>query len=348
MSDQDKSRKTEKPTPHKLRELRKKGQVAKSKDVVSVVGLIVILVYLALFSQYIYSLLHGFYIGTFSLIDKSFAYAISQLLDHAFTVFILICLPVVMLSMFTAFIGNLIQFGFLVSADPVVPKFERVNPVKGFKRIFNIKNLMETVKAIIKILFIAFSAYFIIGYYLPYLLKIVHCNLECGIALGANLVFFTCVVLILMFVVMAVFDHWFQSRQFIKDNMMTRDELKRDKKTTDGDPLVKQRQRVLSQENILSDINKMVDEALLLFISKDRGKVLLLKYIPDETPLPIITLKERGNHCQRIIDLASTKKMPTYVDDSVFLPLWESGKLNEYIPEDKINMIAPFVAHALN
>lgn len=348
MNDQDKSRKTEKPTPHKLRELRKKGQVAKSKDVVSVAGLVVILTYLGLFAGYNYSLLHQFYVGAFSLTDKSFDFALSQLLDHAFTVFLLICLPVIVLSMLTAIIGNLIQFGFLVSTDPITPKFERINPAKGFQRIFNLKNLVETLKAIIKIVFIAFTVYFIVRYYIPYLLKIVHCNLDCGLALAANVVFLTCVVLILLFIVMAVFDHWFQGKQFIKDNMMTRDELKRDKKTTDGDPFVKDRQRYLSQENIGSDINKMLDEALLFFIAKDRSKVLLLKYIPDETPLPIITLKEQGSNCQRIIDLASTKKIPTYVDDSVFRPLWESCKLNDYIPSDKIDMIAPFVAHALN
>ena len=137
-------------------------------------------------------------------------------------------------------------------------------------------------------------------------------------------------------------------KQYIKDNMMTPDELKRDRKSTDGDPLIKQRQRMLSQESVLSDINKTIEEAVLILISKDRSKVILLKYIPDETPLPIITLKESGKNCQRIIDLANTKNTPAYVDDNVFLPLWETGKLNHYIPEDKVNMIAPFVAHALN
>ncbi|MGH1541718.1 MAG: EscU/YscU/HrcU family type III secretion system export apparatus switch protein [Arenicella sp.] len=347
MSDQDKSRKTEKPTQHKLQELRKKGQVAKSKDVASVAGLITVLVYFGLFAEYIYSLLHDFYVNVFSLVDKSFSYAFSQLLDHAITVFILICLPIVILSMFTSIIGNLIQFGFLVSADPIIPKFERINPVKGFQRIFNIKNLMETIKAIIKIVFIAFLAYFIFRYYVPYLLKIVHCNLECGIALGVDLIFFACAVLILMFVVMAIFDHWFQNKQYIKDNMMTRDELKRDKKSTDGDPLIKQRRQQLSWENVASDVNKTIDEALLMFMSKDRRKVLLLKYIPNETPLPIITLKERGANCQRVIDLANLKGKPAYIDDSVFMSLWENGKLDNYIPEDKIDAIAPFVGHAL-
>jgi len=348
MSDQDKSRKTEKPTPHKLRELRKKGQVATSKDIVSVVGLVTILAYLGLSIPYNYSLLYEFYIGTLSLVDKNFSYAMSQLLDHAFTVFISICFPVVVLSMLTAFVGNLIQFGFLISADPVIPKFERINPAKGFQRVFSFKNLMETIKAVVKITFITVIAYFIVRYYIPYLLKIVHCNVQCGIALAANLIFFTCIVMVIIFILMAIFDRWFQGKQFVKDNMMTRDELKRDRKTTDGDPLIKRRQRNLSQENIQADINKTIDEALLVFVAKDRSKLILLKYIPDETPLPLITMKERGNNCQRIIDLIITKDKPIYVDDTVFMPLWESGKLNDYIPSDKIDSIAPFVSHALN
>ncbi len=339
MSDEkDKSSKTEKPTPHKLREARKKGQVARSKDLASTVNICCMFLYIWLIWDYCQALLSEFFINVFSHMESELFMALDILLHQAIIVSSIIILPAILIGLFSTILGNMIQFGFIFSTHPITPNIKNIDPIKGFKRIFAVKNIVETLKSIVKTLLLVASLSYIVYSFLPELLRIVYCDVSCAQHVANQLIMLIAAVAVLIFVCLSIFDFVFQKSQFIKDQMMTKEELKRDNKNTDGDPLIKQKRREIQQEVSAEDLNRTVSEATVLVFHGE--KAVTLHYEEETTPLPIVTLIEQKQVADRLKSLAKKHDKPIMEDASVIKHLWDKNLLNQYIPSESIDDVA--------
>ncbi len=345
MSTDDKSRKTEQPTPHKLKQARKKGQVAQSKDVASTVSIIFLFLFLWGIWDYGWQLIEVYTANAFSSASLDFESSTNFLSHHGASIYFIIVMPAVVLAALTAIFGYVIQFGLVFSADPITPKAEKINPISGFKRIFGPKNLMETVKAIVKITLFVTCLYIIIYFMSPDLMQSAHCGLICTTELVKYIFMWVNLAAVLIFLTTALFDYWFQRKIFIKDQMMTKDEVKRDQKDTEGDPHIKGRRKTIQQEDMEYNIKQRLTELTVLVASSSIA--VGLKYVEGETPLPLITIIEKEESAAVIVSACRHLEVPIFVDEELANTLAKKGELNQYIPSSSIQDIAKIFAEIL-
>ena len=343
----DKSQKTEKPTDHRLKELRKKGQVPKSKDVVSTISTIAVFAYIWMSWDYNWQLLEELFINATQTTAQPFSVSLSNMLDHGLSAMLWIGLPAAIIGALAVVLANVMQFGFLVAPESITPQFQKINPVSGAKRIFAFKNLMETIKAIIKICLLILCIVIVMRVYIPDMLKVVYCNLQCAIDLSHQIIMIIVMLALFIFILLAIFDRWFQKQQFIKDNMMTKKELKDDRKETDGNPMIKSKRRSLARDMLHNDPTEKAVQATMLLRAANFDYLIGMYYMRGKTPLPLITLKEKGEVNRRLVQMAKQKQVPVYIEETAMKKLWELGKVNQYIPSELIQDIAPIMAAAL-
>jgi len=148
----DDQEKTEEPTPKKIEDARKEGNVAKSQDVVAVVTLVVGIVVLIFYLKYLFYKAMKFYVYYISFISHQFNKddIINLVIKSALEVIILL-IPFVAAIMLAAIIGNVAQFGFLFTPKAIMPKFSKLNPITGLKNLFSKKKLFEGIKMTLKV-----------------------------------------------------------------------------------------------------------------------------------------------------------------------------------------------------
>jgi type III secretion protein U len=248
------SDKTEPPTPKKLRDARKKGQVAKSKEVSSAALLTVSFGMLAaLLPSYIKQ------VGTMILAPRDFysaefGLAANAVLQQVVYTSLLIFGPMVAVVAVIGIIANMAQFGLMFSAEALKPKLSNLNPGKGLKKILALKNLIEFLKSVIKIAFLSELIYLIVRNSIRQLIKIPHCGLACIVPVLSNLLFQMMIYTIAAFVVVAAADYVFQKWQFTKDQKMSKEEVKKEYKESEGDPHIKGKRKQFAHELLQSNM----------------------------------------------------------------------------------------------
>ena len=332
--------KTEMPTQKKLRDARQKGQVCTSKDIVSTAILIVLFALLG-------------WMGV-ALIDDG-----AMLLDYigdrmggdpfeatrpaaGLTAFI-ICKHSFLFVLVAALIGiaaNVAQIGFLFTFEPIIPKLEKLNPVEGAKKIFSMKNLFEFFKNVVKVCFLSYLLYKIIWASVPELLTMCY---------GTINDVFPCLKLMLKrlavytafgYIVIAIVDRLFQGKNFTKQMMMTKDEVKREYKEMEGSQEVKQAQRQFRDEILNGpDPVKATRESDVVVTNPTRLAVGL-RFRKDEAPLPKVTVKGAGNIAALIRRTAMEEGIPLVENVPLARELYAKMKIEEFIPADLAEPVA--------
>ncbi len=338
MSAEDKSRKTEKATPHKLRQARRKGQVSKSKEVVAAAGIILIFGVIWGGRDFFF----GQMLETFMLIfelselpgDEAMPRAIERLVDLG----LLVCLPIIMLGVVAAVVASVAQFGFLFSVHPVTPDPQRINPISGFKNLVSVKRLVESGKAIVKIGVIGTVAWALIYYSVQDFVLMPYCGVSCILAVTERILRILLLVMIPLFIVIAILDFVFQKQQFLKENRMTKEELKRDFKDTQGNPEVKQQRRRTQREILEENLSQAIERTTVLIVGNDT--VIGLRYVKGETSVPEITLKERKMIAGQAIRKAVAADIPVERDPLLCRQLWGDVQPGDAVPKTSFKAIA--------
>ena len=220
-----------------------------------------------------------------------------------------------------------------------MPKLDNVSPGKWFKKVFSVKNAVEFLKNIVKVTVLGVTVYVIFADYLPRLFRIPQGNVgDMWSVLGAaagDLVLTAAGV----FCVIAAADWFFQKWQFNKQNMMSKDEVKREYKESEGDPLIKSKRKQLHQEMIAQNQVANVRKAKVL-VTNPTHFAVALDYEKERTPLPVILAKGQGALAQRMIRAAEEEGIPIMRNVPLARGLYEQGAENSYIPQDFIGPVA--------
>lgn len=332
--------KTEMPTPKKLRDARQKGQVCSSKDITSTAILVVLFAVLGWMGVAIMEDMEGllrFLSGTIEVNDEG------AVIQSAAMAAILICkhsFIFVFVAAIIGVIGNVAQIGFLFTFEPIIPKLDKLNPVEGAKKIFSMKNLFEFLKNIVKVSFLSYLIYKIIWASIPELLtmcygtvddifpslKLMLKRLACYTGFG--------------YIVIAIVDRLFQGRNFTKEMMMTKDEVKREYKEMEGSAEVKQAQRQFRNE-IMNDPNpaKSAKKSSVVVTNPTRLAVGI-RFNADEAPIPTICAKGAGPAAKIIRETALAEGIPVMEDKPLARALYAEGKLDDFIPDSLIEPVA--------
>jgi type III secretion protein U len=339
MADNSTSEKTEEPTPKRLRDARKKGQVAKSKEIVSTV--LIIGLFSLLWGLRYFFLEHAKNLLQLpvSFINLPFKDALSKIVMGITYEFIIVSIPFVCGAFILGVVGNLIQFGFLVSFEPIKPDFKKINPVEGFKRLFNLDNLVEFVKSIAKVCFLGFFVYMVIKNHFNILVRMPY--------MGANGIIFVIETIIkklmiyssLCFIVLSFFDHFYQKFSFTKKNKMTKDEVKREHKEMEGDPDIKRERKKIHGELIASDNAQGVKKSTVI-VTNPTHVAVGVYYKRGETPLPQVTVKGVEIMALQIIKMADDAGVPVYQNPKLARELYSGVQIGGFVPSNLLPMVA--------
>ncbi|MDR1086482.1 MAG: type III secretion system export apparatus subunit SctU [Deltaproteobacteria bacterium] len=333
------SEKTEQPSPKRLREAREKGQVAKSQEIPSAAVVLAIVFYFLARGRSLAEILSQMTGKVFALTGEPFETALPQALEAVQDGFFRLVAPLVVLVITVSVLSNLAQVGVLFSFKAAMPKLDNLNPAQWFKKTFSKKNLFEFVKNLVKVAVLVLTVKTVLsGHWRElWLLPRGDAGLFWQILGGlcGDLLLYAAAA----FAVVAAADFLYQKRKFLKDNMMSKDEVKREYKEMEGDPLIKSKRRQLHQEMANQNTMAGVRKAKVLITNPTRVAVAL-DYQEGQTPLPIVTAKGEGELARRMVAAAQEAGVPILRQAPLARALFAEGEEFAYIPADLIPQVA--------
>lgn len=333
------SDKTEPPTPKRLRDARKKGQVAKSKEVVSAAIIVSLLFYLTGAADYYLEQFRDLFNFPYWVEQATFAEAYDEMVTKAFRLGLAMIAAPIGIAVTMAVASSFAQVGALFAAESIKPDLKKLNPGKALKNIFSKKNLVELLKSLVKIGVLGAAVTYVIWQGLPNLMRVPACGLDCLLptfgALFGELIYYVA----LAFVLVAIADYAFQKMDYIKGLKMSKDEVKREYKESEGSPEIKSRRRSLFQEIVNSQETSNVKRSSVV-IANPIHLAVGLQYESGKTPLPVVTLKEQGLNARRVVAIAEQENIPVMINVPLAHSLMSDADVNQYIPDDLIRPVA--------
>ena len=332
--------KTELPTQKKLRDAREKGQVCTSKDITSTAILIVLFAVLAWMGvammddmeELLRFLSGNICENNGTSISESSKMAAILICKHSF-IFVFVAAVI-------GIVGNVAQIGFLFTIEPIIPKMEKLSPVEGAKKIFSMKNLFEFLKNVVKVMFLGYLLYKLILSSAPELLTMCYGTVDD---------IFPCLKLMLKrlavytafgYIVIAVVDRIFQGRNFTKQMMMTKDEVKREYKEMEGSAEIKQAQRQFRDEILNGPEPAKAAKRANVVVTNPTRLAVGIRFRAEEAPLPRICALGSGDTARIIRETALAEGIPVMEDRPLARALYAQGRLEEFIPDALIEPVA--------
>ena len=333
------SEKTEQPTAKKLRDARKKGQVAKSKEVVSTALLLGILAIFwgtlpATFQQ-----LQQMILLPATMSGAPFWLGVKSVMHGMLSAAALILLPILGAVVVIAIASHVFQYGLLLSGEAMKPSLKKLNPGANIKNIVGKKNLLEFLKSIIKVVVLSVLIALVVRGSIDPLIKSPVCGAPCIQATAAAMLKQIIIISALAFIVVAAADFLLQKRMHIKELMMSKDEVKREYKEMEGDPHIKSARRHLHQELVNQDTVAKAKQATVI-VTNPTHIAVALYYKKDETPLPVVLAKAQDLIAQRIVEMAREEGIPVMQNVPLAQSLYNDVPVSEYIPSDLIEPVA--------
>jgi flagellar biosynthetic protein FlhB len=344
-SDQEQNR-TEPATPFKLREARKRGQVAKSLETNSLLILSVALLVIYAWGEVMLR-------RQFELSRQLFNNAHRLNLDFSSAVglyeFVLRTLsgilgPFVIALVITAVLANMFQTGPIFSFFPLKPDVAKLNPVNGFKRVFSKKLLFESIKTIIKMIIFGSIIFFGIKALLPAVMATVDTDPQVYPALlmdqGRGLIYKLLLVIIVIALADLLYSRWDYARQM----RMSRREVKEEVKRREGDPQIRARIRQLQKEAVRrAGAVERVPEADVLITNPTR-LAIALQYEREVMTTPRIIAKGANALAAKMRELARRHGVPIVENPPLAKTLFGQADIEDGIPEAVFPVVAKILA----
>ncbi len=337
---EESSEKTEMPTPKKLRDAREKGQVCTSKDIVSTALLIVLFCMTALCSILMvkdFSALMSF-VG-----ERLGDVPVASISEGSKMAAIFICKYTFLFVLVAAVVGiaaNVAQIGFLFTLEPLKPNMAKLNPVEGAKKIFSMKNFFEFLKNVVKVVFLSYLIYKIIMASIPELLTLCYGTIDdifpCLKLMLKRLAYYTACG----YIVIAVVDRLFQGRNFTKEMMMTKDEVKREYKEMEGSQEVKQAQKQFRDELLNGPDPAPATKRANVVVTNPTHLAIGIRYDIEEAPLPRVIVAGAGRNAKIIRETALAEGIPVVENVPLAHALWNDGHIEDFIPDELIEPVA--------
>ncbi len=343
----DKSDRTEKPTPKKLADARKKGQVAQSREIPSAMILLAALVFFYFAGGFMFHRLEDLIAGSYRQLNAPVlhdALSASALARWCFDQVIVILMPIMLTLMVVGILANVSQFGFLIKEDALAPDFKKINPLSGIRRLVSLKSLVELGKSVFKIIFIGAIAYLILKQDLDVIPTLTQMDVtRIMIFTGESafkIAFFVCLGLI----VLAALDFTYQRWQHQKELMMTKQEIKEERKQMDGDPQIKSRIRSMQIEMARRRMMEMVPEADVV-ITNPTHLAIAIQFDAETMAAPSVVAKGADYMAQRIRETAQAHDVPLVENKPLARSLYKTTEIGDPVPVELYQAIAEVLAY---
>lgn len=337
----DSGDKTEKPTPKKLQDAKKKGQVAKSKELSSALTLLAATLVIAILSGFLLNTLRGsmkMYLSSylnFQLSQESIVGLLIKIVIDILKVFIPVAVPIMLIGV----IGNIMQIGFIHTTDPLKPQFSKLNPINGFKRMFSIRSLVDLVKNLCIVSIVGYIGYkFVIDNYYS-LLNFGNYRTVIILTELAGLIIDVFVKVSIALLIIGCIDFLYQKFQHNKDLKMTKQEIKEEYKQQEGDPVVKGKRRQKQREMAMRRMMQSVPDATVV-ITNPTHIAVALKYEENSGKAPIVVAKGSDSVALKIKEKAIENNVPIIENKPLARLMFKEVELDKEIPFDMYKAVA--------
>ncbi len=336
---------TEEATPRKLQEARSKGRVARSPDLSAALILLGVVVVLKLWGRYPLEALLTFTRGALGNMDVGTMgpREVCTYFGGAGLFVFRAMMPVIGGLVFIAFLGNVLQTGFVFSGEPMVLKLERLNPVEGMKRLLSKRGLVRLMASLFKVSVVALVAYFTIRSQFD-----VHTELT-GASVGQIFAFVMRCTLTLVLrigvalLALALLDFLYQKWQYKQDMRMTKQEVRDELKRMEGDPLTRDRRRRMQRHIAMQRMMQDVPKADVV-VTNPTEIAVALRYEARRTTAPTVLAKGKGLIAAHIREIARENEVPIVERKPLAQALYKMCDVGDQIPVDLYQAVAEVLA----
>lgn len=346
MAEDSDQEKTEEPTAKRLEDARKKGQIARSKELGTTGVLVASAASLLIFGGLLGKTLINIMGGQFEL-DRDDAFdptkmfvvmgdALANVMMPMFAIFAVILVA--------AFVANSLLGGVSFSWEAMAPKFNKMSPLKGFKRMFGTQAAVELIKAVLKVVVVAFVAIMLIKVYLNDILFLSLEDLPNNAIDASSLLGWIFLGLCCSTIVISMVDVPFQKWNHNKQLKMSKQEVKDEYKSTEGNPEVKGRQRQIQREVSQRRMLQEVPNADVVITNPTHYSVAL-KYDVEKSQAPFVIAKGADFMAMQIRKIAKEKDVPLIETPMLTRSIYYTTDVNQEIPEDLFVAVAQVLAY---
>ncbi len=343
---EDSDEKTEAPSEKKRQDTREKGNVAKSTEINSVIVLLTALFLMKLLGPWIIKEISSSmieFMKSISITEMDYA-RLMLLMRNAIIMLAKVAAPITGGIMLMGLVANVAQVGFLFTLKPLVPKLEKINPLSGFKRLFSMRSIVETLKNIVKLSIIITVAYITLKKEFGTMLTLSDTSVL-SIWTFALAVSYKVILRIAMaMIIIAILDYAYQRFEHEKQLKMTHQEVKEERKQLDGDPQVKSRIRSLQREMARRRMMEQVPKATVV-VTNPTHIAIALRYEPEENDAPVVVAKGKDLIAQRIKKLAKESNVPVVEDKPLARSMYDKVELGFPIPVEFFTAMAEVMAY---
>ncbi|MBU5673064.1 flagellar biosynthesis protein FlhB [Paenibacillus brevis] len=338
--------KTEKATPKKRQDARKKGQIAKSQEipgaVVLISGFFSLLMFGGYFKEKLVSLYSDIFLNRLTM-DVNSENVMMMFGEYGIQILLLLA-PIFLAVFVMAVVANYAQVGFLFTGELLKPKFSKLNPLKGLKQIFSMRSLMEFFKSIMKLIIIGYLVYSTLWGEKDQLAGLSRIPVEQAFYFTADITMNLGIKIAAALLVLAVVDFLYQRYEHEKNLKMSKQDIKDEYKKMEGDPLVKgkirERQRRMALQRMMQEIPKAD-----VIITNPTHFAIALKYDGSKMDAPQVVAKGQDFVALRIKEIAKEHGVITIENKPLARALFQRTEIGDSIPGDLFQAVAEVLAY---
>lgn len=348
MAEDSGQERTEQATPKRLDDARRKGQIARSRELNTMAMLLLGAVGLMATGPHMVDKMGiimqlGLRVKRSAVFDP---WAMLDILGLAIIQGIQLILPFLFLMLVTALVAPLALGGWSFSVEAMQPKLEKLNPLKGLKRLFALRGLMELVKALAKFLLIGGVGALLLWQQWPEFFGLGYESVSSAVGHAGEILMWSFLMLSLSLAVVAAIDVPFQIWDHAKNLKMTRQEVKDEYKNTEGKPEVKAQIRRMQQELAQGRMMSEVPKADVV-VTNPTHFAVALKYDPDNMQAPIVVAKGLELIASQIRTVATANGVPLFEAPPLARAIYYSTEIEQEVPAGLYLAVAQVLAYVM-
>lgn len=345
MAEQNGQEKTEQPTSKRRKDARKEGNVFQSREVATVVILLGVFCMIRIMLPFIYSNARQYLFWLYDGVAGEPEDFLSYQLFLVTALTILKCaLPLLLVAWILGILSHGVQTRFNVAFKALRPKFSKLNPLKGIKKLFSLKNLVELLKSIIKTALLLILLFQILRDDMGQIANMMNLGIMSSAVLMLQMIFSLIVKVCIAFTVVAFFDFLYQRWQYEKDLKMTKQEVKDEFKQTEGNPEIKGRIRRIQRQMAMSRMIQKVPEADVI-IRNPTHFAVAIQYDPEKHAAPVVLAKGQDELALRIVRTGEEHGVFVIENRPLARALYASCELDREIPAEFYGAVAEVLVY---
>jgi len=346
MAEHSEQERTEEATTQRREDFRRRGQVAQTRELASVLLLLGFASCVWMMGRYFMTQILETYRLTYEFITPQGLQteALLPLLGQVGVHLFLILAPIFLLAFVISVGSSVLQTGILFSEEALTPNLDKINPLEGLKRLLSLKSLVDGGKSVLKLLVIAYTAYYILSTSAETLPRLVFLAPLQIFQYLANEIFRLIMGMGGVLIFIAVADYFIQRYQLEEQMKMSKQEIRDEVKTREGDPLIKARirkiQKEVAQRRMMADVPKAD-----VIITNPTHLACALRYAPEKFAAPILIAKGQDLVAQRIREIAKENGIPIVENKPLARTIYKTLEIGQVIPRELFAAVAEVLAY---